>query len=108
MRRMPAPLALTPALSQREREQNRRHGGQRTNALARWLQARFGRPCTGGGTRVRVRVCVRVRVRVRVRARARALRAFSAASRPAVQLASQHPPACQPARQRFGYPLPPA
>ena len=39
MRRMPAPLALTPALSQREREQNRRHGGQRTNALAQWLQA---------------------------------------------------------------------
>ena len=94
MRRMPALPALTPALSQREREPNRRHGGQRTNALAQWLQARFGRPCAGGGTRVRVR--------------AHALRAFSAASRPAVQLASQHPLASQPAHQRFGYPLPPA
>ena len=27
---------------------------------------------------------------------------------PAVQLASQHPLASQPAHQRFGYPLPPA
>ena len=31
MRRIPAPLALTPALSQRKREQNRRHGQSTQN-----------------------------------------------------------------------------